>query len=393
MLAICSDLDETPGRETYAEIMRFLNTTDTTAMGPGVGLEVGNTIYFDMPPNQFAYWNTDDTGREMVRTLIHSGHIDCLHSYGDLATERAHTLRALEELDRHDCRLRTWIDHSKAPSNFGPDLMCGSGDVAAAPVYHADVTCDYGVEYVWRGRTSNVVGQDIRPRLASIFDGGQPLATAKSVIKQAAKQVLGALGNDKYALYTANRLLSQAALRDGRAVFEFLRGNPHPRGPGAGATANGLAAVLTQRMLGRLVAGGGVCLLYTHLGKVDDPARPFNNATCAALRVLASEVRAQRILVATTTRILDYVRTRDTLRWRVNQTQSRLTIELEARGGPDGAAQPLTAAQCAGLTFTVPAGEDATLQLASGAALACERATTGGCCRLGVPFGRLSYPL
>ncbi|NLX13830.1 MAG: hypothetical protein GXY44_09295 [Phycisphaerales bacterium] len=45
MLAICSDLDETPDRQTYWEIMRFLNTTETTSMGPGVGLEVGNSIY------------------------------------------------------------------------------------------------------------------------------------------------------------------------------------------------------------------------------------------------------------------------------------------------------------------------------------------------------------
>jgi hypothetical protein len=67
MLAICSDLDETPDRHAYWEIMRFLNTTEETTMGPGVGLEVGNSIYFDMPPEQFAYWNTDDAGREMIR--------------------------------------------------------------------------------------------------------------------------------------------------------------------------------------------------------------------------------------------------------------------------------------------------------------------------------------
>ena len=88
MLAICSDLDETPDRHVYWETMKFLNTTEETTMGSGVGLEVGNSIYFDMPPDQFAYWNTDDAGREMVRSLIQSGHIDCLHSYGDLATTR-----------------------------------------------------------------------------------------------------------------------------------------------------------------------------------------------------------------------------------------------------------------------------------------------------------------
>src|SRR5688500_14469800 len=76
MLAICSDLDETPDAQTYYELMRFMNTTEETSMGPGAGLEVGNTIYFDMPDGQFAYWNTDERGRAMARALIRSGHID-----------------------------------------------------------------------------------------------------------------------------------------------------------------------------------------------------------------------------------------------------------------------------------------------------------------------------
>jgi len=94
MLAICSDLDETPDRRTYWEIMRFLNTTLPTPIGRGVGLEVGNSIYFDMPADQFAYWTTDDAGRDMIRSLIRTGHIDCLHSYGDLAGTRKDAIRA-----------------------------------------------------------------------------------------------------------------------------------------------------------------------------------------------------------------------------------------------------------------------------------------------------------
>ena len=57
MLAICSDLDETPDRQVYWEIMRFLNTRENTAIGPGVGLEVGNSIYFVERANQTRYDN------------------------------------------------------------------------------------------------------------------------------------------------------------------------------------------------------------------------------------------------------------------------------------------------------------------------------------------------
>src|SRR5687767_7355939 len=95
MLAICSDLDETPTAEVYYRLMEFLNTGRSTAFGPGVDLEIGNSLYFDMAPDQVAYWNTDDRGRAMFRSLIQSGHIDCLHSFGDLADTRQHAARAL----------------------------------------------------------------------------------------------------------------------------------------------------------------------------------------------------------------------------------------------------------------------------------------------------------
>ena len=133
-LAICSDLDETPDADTYFELLRFLNTTDDTRMGPGVGLEVGNTLYFDMPPGHFSYWNATESDRAKLRQLIRSGHIDCLHSFGDTATTRAHAGRALDELSRHDCQLSVWIDHARAPSNFGSDIMHGHGDEPGHPL-------------------------------------------------------------------------------------------------------------------------------------------------------------------------------------------------------------------------------------------------------------------
>src|SRR5436309_3060923 len=56
MFAICSDLDETPDHRVYREIVRFLNTLDSTAMGTGVGLEVGNSIFFMAPEAEFSYF-------------------------------------------------------------------------------------------------------------------------------------------------------------------------------------------------------------------------------------------------------------------------------------------------------------------------------------------------
>lgn len=355
MLAVCSDLDETPNRQVYAEIARFLNTTQTTSMGPGIGLEVGNTIYFDMPADQFAYWNTDEAGRQMVRALIRSGHIDCLHSFGDKATTREHAQRALEELARHDCRLEVWVDHSKAPSNFGADIMYGEGDRPGAHAYHADLACDFGITYVWRGRVTSVIGQDRPPSWRGIFRPAHPIVSGRTVTKELAKHLLARRGDVKYAMHATNDVLRPVALRDGRRVYEFLRSNPYWRAVDAGETADGVAEVMTGRFLNRLVQRGGVCVFYTHLGKIRDRRVPFGSATVDALRGLAREYRAGRILVTTTRRVLGYRRAMREVTVDVHHDErgNRVTVDTRSRAEPG--LPPITSADLEGMTFYVNA--------------------------------------
>jgi len=324
MLAIASDLDETPDFASYHETARFLNTTEETSMGPGLGLEVGNSIYFDMDPGQFSYWNADAAGRAAVRELIRSGHVDCLHSFGDLATTRRHAERALDELSRYGLALHVWIDHAVAPTNFGADIMCGQGDVPGSEAYHADITCAAGVEYVWRGRITSVVGQDAARSLGGVFDGRHALRSSRTVAKEAAKGLLGRFGHAKYAMHGPNDLLRAATLRDGRAVVEFLRANPFWGGVENGATADGIASVLTPAFIERLVEREGVCVLYTHLGKFPRRrAEPLGPRARAAFRRLADAEKGGRVLVTTTRRLLDYKRAMG-------------AVALTARAVPDG---------------------------------------------------------
>jgi hypothetical protein len=88
-------------------------------------------------------------------------------------------------------------------------------------------------------------------------------------------------------------------------------------------------------MLETLVEREGVLVLYTHLGKVRNPAEPFNAGTREALRRLARYVGERRILVATTRRLLGYCRAQDDLTidcaneggWLVVRVGSRLADE------------------------------------------------------------------
>ena len=353
MLAICSDLDETPDRRVYWEIMRFLNTTEDTAMGPGVGLEVGNSIYFDMPQDQFAYWNTDDAGREMVRTLTRSGHIDCLHSYGDLATGREQAARALDELAGHDCKLEVWTDHGTAPTNLGAGIMAGHGDQLDHDAYHADLTVDYGVKYVWRGRVSSITGQEAPANLCGIFTCGHPVASTRTLLKEAIKRRRGRSGDEKYAMHGPNETLRPVVLRDGAPVYEFMRCNPHWGGVSSCDQGRHIGNVLTDAMLERLVGRSGTCVLYTHLGKIDDPRVPFDEMAVAGFRRLAYAHGDGKILVTTTRRLLGFRRAMREIAFTTSQDDKGLRIDLtsQAKESPIGALSP---SDLAGLTFYVP---------------------------------------
>ena len=349
-VAICSDLDETPDRRVYLESMRFLNTTADTSMGRGVGLEVGNTIYFDMPPDQFAYWNTDDEGREMVRTLIRSGHVDCLHSFGDLATTRADAGRALDDLDRHGCSLQVWIDHAVAPTNFGADIMKGFGDLPGSATYHADLTCGAGVRFVWRGRVTSVIGQNVPWSVRGIARAGAAGASARTIAKEAGKRAFAKLGSLKYEMHDDNALVRESFLRDGRPVYEFLRSNPHVGGVSSCDTASGIADVLSDAMLDRLVARRAATIIYTHLGKIRSHAEPFAPATREAFKRLARRQDEGSLLVTTSRRLLGYAAARHRLQGTARTELDGATwIDLRVRAN----GRPLQAADLAGITVYV----------------------------------------
>jgi hypothetical protein len=395
MLSVCSDLDETPDAGVYLEIARFLNTREVTAMGEGVGLEVGNSIYFDMPPGQFSYWGTDERGRSAARALMQSGHIDVLHSWGDLA-ERGHAERNLAELEKHDCRLEVWVDHSRAPSNFGPDIMRGQGDLIGAPAYHADLTLAYGVRYVWRGRTTGLTGQDVPIRPGSFLPmlrWENAITSTVAAVKETAKVALGALGNTRWAPYAANRVCRPCVLRDGNRAWEFLRTNPSWGGPGESATASGIEDVLTPRMLDNLVASEGAAILYTHLGKVADPDTPFGAGTVGAFRHVARLRDAGRILVTTTQRLLRYVTVRDHIRCRAAVAGDRTTITVESVDDPVAGSRLPSAADLHGITLGVESRAPVELRLGDGSPLPGQ--TVGeldGTTWLSIPWPALRFP-
>lgn len=350
LLAICSDLDETTDHKTYLEIAAFLNTARDTAMGKGVGLEVGNTMYFDMAPGEYSFWNASDQERDELIQLMRSGHVDCFHSFGDTATSRKHAARALGYIESHNCQLRVWIDHAVAPSNIGADIMQGQGDLAGSAPYHTDLTIPHGVEYVWTGRVTSVIGQGVRRRLGRIGNWRQPVKSFVTIGKEFVKGLLGIIPGSRYAFHRENSLLRERDLRDGQRVLEFFRCNPNPCGVSAGDRGDRLYEALTDQMLDTLVSRRGTSILYTHLGKLTGSEGIFPPQTVAALENLAVRRDAGDVLVASTVRVLDYHRMLSQIQWRCATVDGRLEIHIDSPG------QVLD-----GLTFEVYPSQDVSM--------------------------------
>jgi hypothetical protein len=204
---------------------------------------------------------------------------------------------------------------------------------------------------VWRGRVTGVIGQDVSPQFSDIFVMDHPLTSGKTMGKELIKHILGALGSKKYAMQRANRVLRVEHLRDGRPIYEFLRCNPCRRGVELCATADGMAEVLTEDMLDRLVNRKGVCILYTHFGKVTYPNRPFNDATRRALEGVAQRYHDNRLLVTTTVRLLDYLRARELLRWSAHCEDREVLVTINGLSDPiRGYRSPLNG-ELRGITF------------------------------------------
>jgi hypothetical protein len=330
MLAICSDLDLTPDFETYYEIMRFLNSSQETASGKGLGLETGNSLYFYMKQNQFAYWNTSKKYRRIIREMIHSGHIDCLHSFGDLALSRDHAKTTYEVLIKNNCRIPVWVDHAIAPTNLGNDIMKGHGDEIGHQAYHADMLRAYGIRYVWRGRVTSIIGQDRPISFSGIYFHRHPFTSLYTLAVEAGKQLLARAGNKKYRLHRYNAVLEPILLRDGSYVYEFMRSNPFWGGVSSGDRGDRIHQVLTPLLFERLFRNGGVCILYTHLGKNDIREGPevITPQASKAMQMLSRYQEEQKILVTTTSRILDYITTRDRLRTDLSIHEQECVVSL-----------------------------------------------------------------
>jgi len=362
-IAICSDIDNTGTLEKFLEIQKFLNTREITSMGEGVGLEIGNSFFFYEPSDgAISYFLSGPRVRETIINFIKSGQIDVMHSYGKKSDfTREDAIKSLAELKKNSCKVDVWVDHDRSISNIGDDVTFGLGDHRDSKAYHADLTLNYGIKFVWLGRVTMIVGQSDAITLEtfmSIFDSDHPLYSLINISKEIAKNAMGVFGSKKYAMHGNNDLVGITELDDGQKIYEFIRFDDNWRGVATGADSKGLAYAISNKNLNRLKETGGYMIVYTHLGKSGNCSQYICKDTQNALRALGGEYRVGNIYVTSTSKLLNYYIRQRYLNWSYEIDNNETIIHIHNILDPVFGPFLPAIQELKGITFYVPSSRD-----------------------------------
>ncbi len=329
-LAVSSDIDETTSREEFLEIQTFLCTPDSTSLGAGLDLEIGNSFWFYdwTGASSFTYFEgktsepSPDAG--LIEDFVRSGYLDALHSYGDFSEggfRRELADPCVEVLLRwreEGYPVRVWVNHGNDLNRQAIGaLPYQQGDNPGSIEYHTDLLLPAGIEYVGIWEVTHIVGQETPHSVRDLVkDGGA-----------AAAYVLNRLrGRLQTRFRFSNSLMRRATLDDGGEVYSFRRFiSP---GRFAGADVWNLPDQISPAVLEELKAKGGTLILYTHLGGNEGCDEFIPADARRTLRHLADEQRAGSIFVTMASRLLDYHRMHKGLRWRAVECGDSVTVYL-----------------------------------------------------------------
>jgi hypothetical protein len=341
MLAISSDADHETLRK-FNLIHQFLNTTEMTPMGKGLGLDISDSFFmyngsdiktyvdYDHVPitKEFTYFQGTSTkryGGNIIDAYIHAGWMDSLHTYGDFSMEdprqtkfsRKLAVQAIQTLKAEHDDITVWIDHGNQSNvdNFGSYGIRAfynyqQGANPGSPYYHTDLLIPYGIQFVWADRASSVFGH--------------------------------------------NSMIYPLHLPDGRNVWGFWRytsisetrfGIVHWVW-----SVDSLADELNPANLRSIIQGHQYAILAQHFCS-DNTEQPLPQSAIERLRLLASEYHHGNILVTRTSRLLRYNVTEQYLRYTVTHANQKNIIHITSIDDPVLGKHVPTITELRGVTF------------------------------------------
>lgn len=375
-LTICSDIDGT-NLKNFLEIHKFLNTTQETSMGQGLGLPIGNSFWMydrpDIADHAFAYFKNlngkESRAAPIIRNFIKAGILDVMHSYGNFASATDFSRRvanqALEELDKHGLKINVWTNHGglESTQNIGKKSL-GMGDIKDNIFYHTDLLLNYGIQFYWDTEAAlrTAVGQDCPAKFGDAYWNSPLYQNWHSRLKNVIKGVLTLSDKFIYPMTkkhiipwiiiekNQNDLISNDVLRDGQRIYKFRR-----FGLGAFDWSDDLPRLLNQRVLLNLISKHGYLILYIHLGdrRSKDVGLPLCQSSINTLKRIANLYSDGTLWIDTTSRLLKYNLVSKSLSWNVKENNDKIIISINGLL-PSKVNYDLTIDDLAGLTFYVP---------------------------------------
>lgn len=370
MLAISSDTDRTTITR-FRNIHRFLNTLEDTPIGPGVGLDIADSLWVfsnemttlaeprDLALNVGNGPSRPHPQADEFAFYARAGWVDTLHTYGNYSTstaesqfERRQAEIALAELEARDLFFAVWVNHGSRTNtqNFGnPRASEMQGDHPGSRSYHTDLLLDYGVRFAWNHLHGTTPGLESPLAPMRLRDG---------------QSLWG------FARFTAIRGPEATDVIHRHADF-FAR---NPSLSARLATAVGeqttmiwwpglLDAQFTDARLDELVANSHFCVAAQHLGDLRD-ADWFPPEAAEAFRRIKRYEDEGLTLVARVSRLLEYARVSQYVRFDVRGPARQLYIDIDSVADPVLGTFVPTLDQIRGLTFYVPEPETTYLLLA-----------------------------
>jgi hypothetical protein len=348
--AIANDIDNTPSLRMFLEVMKFLNTDSMTTFGKGVNLEVGSSFWFFNATHrsQLSYFRgkstVDSNFAFFCRALWKSGHLDLLHTYGDFDEgefKRQFAERSINELEKHGASIKVWINHGNKNNlqNLGR-RECQEGADPGSPAYHFDLLKKYGIRFIWSGRMTHVIGQNaIRTYNVRLMNFAQKLLS-KTKYRDSAEPVFD----------FDNRLFVNVILQDASEAWDFVRfvnryGLEHTQ------DVHDLMKQTCPSIIGRLISNSGYFILYTHMCEGVSDSNGLPRKLISNFEYLSRMYHDGKLLVTTTSRLLQYNEVHDNMLWQVDNEKGMTKISICPYMNALGVKQRITENMVHGITF------------------------------------------
>jgi len=345
MLTLQSHIDGTTPEE-FIQIHLYLNTTNDTMFGPGLGLDVGDSLWLynvndgnsyrandPAPVESYMSWfnGMDPTSINDAQDIIkfwNLGWIDSIHSFGDFSRDDGQALctrplaeAAWDAMRKAGIAPTVWINHGTETNkqSFGgytpiTSTKYQSGDDPDSPFYHTDLSIAGGVKFVWNSRN--------------------------------------------FSSLTTDNPLYLTRLRDGQLVwcFNAYTGYPVEGGYNYMWSPTQFTDILTEENLDSISQAGQYTILANHFGS-GDLYEMLTDTNRVAFERLKQYQDAGKIMVVRSSRLLEYAAVRECLRYRAKGN----TIDILSVDDPVVGSYMPTPEQLCGITFYV--SDSATAQV------------------------------